>query len=233
MTMTSLDVSKKKVVDFQIQSLQGCDEQYLLSLFNEEKAKKQEQDAAYYLVFEQSVPCFHSLKKQRIQLDAENRFPIKMIATDCAVAEIEVDFPLAFYRSCQRTEIFDLLLSLKEQCSHYTFNLRLNLDDIASHYEVNDIAKLCIVAGADNLTLAVDGKLSEQEESYIILISNLLKSLYVADSCGLIYAGLTAPQELDKLVVLSKEVLGDAWVQNKQLRFEYSLRDKHLEELWG
>ncbi|MGF1760750.1 hypothetical protein L4D76_23070 [Photobacterium sagamiensis] len=221
MTMMSSNVSKKKAVDFQFQSFQGCDEQYLLSLFNEQKATKEEQDAAYYLVFEQNVPCFHSLKKQRIQLDDENRFPIKEIATDSAVAEIEVDFPLAFYRSCQRTEIFDLLLSLKEQCSHYTFNLRLNLDDIASNYEVNDIAKLCIVAGADNLTLAVDGKLTEQEESYIILISNLLKSLFVADSCGLIYAGLTAPKEMDKLVALSKEVLGEAWVANKQLRFAY------------
>jgi len=226
--MMSSSVYQKKASDFQLLSLQGRDRECLASLFSDHKARQQEQDTTCYLVFKQLTPYFYSLKKHRINIsdvsglgaDDEKGILPNAVASDSAVVEVEVEFPLALYRSAIRHDIFNLLLSLKEQCGHYTLNLRLPLKEIASEYELNDIAKLCIVAGADNLTLVLDGQLNEQQNAYITLLSNLLKRFFVTDSCGLIYAGLTTLPSMERVVALSKEVLGEEWVEDTFLKFE-------------
>lgn len=224
--MMKSTVYQKKTSDFQLLSLQGSDKECLVSLFNDHKASQQEPNSTCYLVFKQHEPYFYSLIKQRIEaesladLNAERCFPLETATSDSAVAEIEIDFPLALYRSAARHDIFNWLLTVKEQYNHFTFNLRLPLNDIAGDYELNDIAKLCIVAGADNLTLALDGKLNKQLESDIIFLTNLYKRFFVADSCGLICAGLTALPAMERVAALSREVLGDTWVDNGFLRFE-------------
>lgn len=226
--MMNSNAYQKKPSDFQLLSLQGHDKECLVSLFSEHKASQPQQGTICYLVFKQQTPYFYSLNKHRIdashfsgaEAGDESRFPLKAAINDSAIAEVEVDFPLALYRSALRHDIFNLLLSLKEQCGHYTLNLRLPLNEIASEYEINDIAKLCIVAGADNLTIVLDGTPDEQQETYITLLANLLKRFFIADSCDLIVAGLTTLSAMERVSALSKAVLGESWVDNASLKFE-------------
>jgi len=226
--MMSSNVYQKKASDFQLLSLQGRDKECLTSLFSEHKATQQLQDATCYLVFKQQKPYFYSLIKHRIDVSYfsgtetldESAIPAKAAVSDSVISEVEVDFPLALYRSTTRQGMFEQLLSLKELCGHYTLNLRLPLLEMTSEYELNDIAKLCIVAGADNLTLSLEGKLDDQQEAYIILLTNLLKRFFVADSCGLIFAGLSSLPTMERISALSKDVLGEVWVDNASLKFE-------------
>ncbi|OLQ73453.1 hypothetical protein BIT28_22275 [Photobacterium proteolyticum] len=224
--MMSSNVYQKKASDFQLLSLQGRDKECLTSLFSEHKASQQLQDATCYLVFNQQKPFFYSLKKHLVSTgyfsgsDSEAMLPHAAAASDSAIAEVEVDFPLALYRSALRHDIFNMLVSLKEQCGHYTLNLRLPLDEIASEYELNDIAKLCIVAGADNLTLSLTRSLDSQQEARINLLANLLKRFFVSDSCGLIFSGLTTLPVMQRISSLAIEILGEDWVDNASLKFE-------------
>ncbi|MGR5146291.1 hypothetical protein ACQKP8_07065 [Photobacterium alginatilyticum] len=224
--MMNSNVYQKKASDFQLLSLQGRDKECLTSLFSEHKASQQLQDATCYLVFNQQKPFFYSLKKHLVSTgyfsgsDSEAMLPHAAAASDSAIAEVEVDFPLALYRSALRHDIFNMLVSLKEQCGHYTLNLRLPLDEIASEYELNDIAKLCIVAGADNLTLSLTRSLDGQQEARINLLANLLKRFFVSDSCGLIFSGLTTLPVMQRISSLAIEILGEDWVDNASLKFE-------------
>lgn len=224
--MMNSTVFPQAASDFKLLRLQGSDKECLASLFNEHKARAQTPDSTCYLVFKQHEPFFYSLKKRRIEtgclpaLNNVSSLSLEAAVRDSMVAEIEVDFPLALYRSTPRHEVFNWLVSLKEQCLHYTLNLRLPLHHIGSEYELNDIAKLCIVAGADNLTLVLDDKLNQQQETDIIFLTNLLKRFFVADSCGLIYAGLTTLPAMERVAALSREVLGEDWVDNALLKFE-------------
>jgi hypothetical protein len=224
--MMNSNVYQKKASDFQLLSLQGRDKECLTSLFSEHKASQQLQDATCYLVFNQQKPFFYSLKKHLVSIgyfsgsDSEAMLPHAAAASDSAIAEVEVDFPLALYRSALRHDIFNMLVSLKEQCGHYTLNLRLPLDEIASEYELNDIAKLCIVAGADNLTLSLTRSLDSQQEARINLLANLLKRFFVSDSCGLIFSGLTTLPVMQRISSLAIEILGEDWVDNASLKFE-------------
>ena len=224
--MMNSNVYQKKASDFQLLSLQGRDKECLTSLFSEHKASQQLQDATCYLVFNQQKPFFYSLKKHLVSTgyfsgsDNEAMLPHAAAASDSAIAEVEVDFPLALYRSALRHDIFNMLVSLKEQCGHYTLNLRLPLDEIASEYELNDIAKLCIVAGADNLTLSLTRSLDSQQEARINLLANLLKRFFVSDSCGLIFSGLTTLPVMQRISSLAIEILGEDWVDNASLKFE-------------
>lgn len=224
--MMNSNVYQKKASDFQLLSLQGRDKECLTSLFSEHKASQQLQDATCYLVFNQQKPFFYSLKKHLVSTgyfsgsDSEAMLPHAAAASDSAIAEVEVDFPLALYRSALRHDIFNMLVSLKEQCGHYTLNLRLPLDEIASEYELNDIAKLCIVAGADNLTLSLTRSLDSQQEARINLLANLLKRFFVSDSCGLIFSGLTTLPVMQRISSLAIEILGEDWVDNASLKFE-------------
>ncbi|GAB3516016.1 hypothetical protein [Photobacterium alginatilyticum] len=224
--MMNSNVYQKKASDFQLLSLQGRDKECLTSLFSEHKASQQLQDATCYLVFNQQKPFFYSLKKHLVSTgyfsgsDSEAMLPHAAAASDSTIAEVEVDFPLALYRSALRHDIFNMLVSLKEQCGHYTLNLRLPLDEIASEYELNDIAKLCIVAGADNLTLSLTRSLDSQQEARINLLANLLKRFFVSDSCGLIFSGLTTLPVMQRISSLAIEILGEDWVDNASLKFE-------------
>ncbi|MGF1729774.1 hypothetical protein [Photobacterium kasasachensis] len=224
--MMNSNVYQKKASDFQLLSLQGRDKECLTSLFSEHKASQQLQDATCYLVFNQQKPFFYSLKKHLVSTryfsgsDSEAMLPHTAAASDSAIAEVEVDFPLALYRSALRHDIFNMLVSLKEQCGHHTLNLRLPLDEIASEYELNDIAKLCIVAGADNLTLSLTRSLDGQQEARINLLANLLKRFFVSDSCGLIFSGLTTLPVMQRISSLAIEILGEDWVDNASLKFE-------------
>ncbi|MCG7585329.1 hypothetical protein [Photobacterium sp. OFAV2-7] len=224
--MMNSNVYQKKASDFQLLSLQGRDKECLTSLFSEHKASQQLQDATCYLVFNQQKPFFYSLKKHLVSTgyfsgsDSEAMLPHAAAASDSAIAEVEVDFPLALYRSALRHDIFNMLVSLKEQCGHYTLNLRLPLDEIASEYELNDIAKLCIVAGADNLTLSLTRSLDSQQEARINLLANLLKRFFVSDSCGLIFSGLTTLPVMQRISSMAIEILGEDWVDNASLKFE-------------
>ncbi|MCW8327348.1 hypothetical protein MD588_00845 [Photobacterium sp. SDRW27] len=219
---------QKIASDFQLLSLQERDKECLVSLFNDHKVNHSEQDTTCYVVFKQHQPYYYSLNKHRVEVSSisgsevsdTTSILLSDVPNDSAVVEVEVEFPLALYRSVLRHDIFNVLLSLKEQCGHYTLNLRLPLNEIVSEYELNDIAKLCIVAGADNLTLVLDDAFNEQQNAYITLLSNLLKRFFVTDSCGLIYAGLTTLPAMERVVALSKDVLDEEWVEEAFLKFE-------------
>ncbi|WP_064602843.1 hypothetical protein [Photobacterium sp. J15] len=223
--MMNSDVHNNKASDFQLLNLASCDMKNLASLFNENKANQQ-QDVTRYLVFKQQAPHFYSLRKHRIDVKAfegvtdGEHISINSPMTDSAVEEIDVDFPLARYRAVNRHTIFNLLLALKEQHEYHTLNIRLPLWGIASENELKDIVKLCLVAGADNLVVPFDTDSEKQHQSYSSLVLVLIKRLFVTESCGIIYSGLTSLPAMERIVALSQDELGDKWVEGTFLKFE-------------
>ncbi|WP_299018259.1 hypothetical protein [uncultured Photobacterium sp.] len=226
--MMNSNVYKKKASDFQLLSLQGRDTESLVTLCKDHKASQEQQDISCYLVFKQQTPHFYSLRKHRINASRfngydsvdENCIAFMSLLNDSAIEEVEVDFPLALYRFTNRHHIFNLLLSLKEHFEHNTLNIRLPLASIASEQELEGITKLCLVAGADNLTMSLDIKAKKEQDGYISLVLKLLKRFFVTDSCGIIYSGLTTIPAMERIVALSKEELGDEWVETTFLKFE-------------